>query len=135
MPQTAKRFGATDPMDPLQSIKAGTKYLKYLDSYWSKKIEDKDERTKFVLASYNAGLGHVLDAYRLAAKNKVDSLSWNNGVANMLLMKSDFMDDPVVKSGYCKCEEPVNYVSEVLGRYEQYRSHIQSEEVIAAIDP
>lgn len=135
MPQTAKRFGATDPKDPYQSIKAGTKYLKYLDTFWAKKIDDKDERIKFVLASYNAGLGHVLDAYRLAAKQNVDSLHWNNGVAAVILEKSDFMNDPVVKAGYCKCEEPVNYVKDVLERYDQYRLHILSEEVVAAIDP
>lgn len=127
MPQTAKRFGATDANDPHQSILAGCKYLKYLDRYWTKKIENPTERIKFVLASYNAGLGHVLDAYRLAAKQEADSLHWENHVADFLLKKSDFRQDEVVTAGFCKCEEPVNYVREVLVRYEQYKSHIPVE--------
>ena len=44
MPETAKRFGATDVHDPVQNIKAGVNYLRYLDRYWTKRIDNKDER-------------------------------------------------------------------------------------------
>jgi soluble lytic murein transglycosylase-like protein len=47
MPQTATRFGVTDPFDPEQSIHAGTKYLhNLLKEFKSKKL---------ALAAYNAG--------------------------------------------------------------------------------
>ncbi|MEQ9592902.1 MAG: transporter substrate-binding domain-containing protein, partial [Cyclobacteriaceae bacterium] len=62
MPSTGKYYGAVDLDDPIQSINAGVKFIKFLDRQWSKTIEDKDERVKFILASYNVGLSHVIDA-------------------------------------------------------------------------
>ena len=128
MPETAKRFGANDLTDPKQSIKAGVGYLKYLDGYWGKKIPDPQERLKFILSSYNAGLSHIIDAYKLAQKYGKDPARWDNNVEVLLLKKSDpqYYRDPVVTVGYCKCEEPVNYIREVLERYEQYRLHIDA---------
>lgn len=129
MPATAKRFGATDLNDPKQSIKAGVGYLQYLDNYWKKKVPDQKERMKFIFASYNAGLSHIIDAYKLAEKYGKDSAIWEGNVVELLLKKSDpkFYRDPVVSVGYCKCEEPVNYVREILFRYEQYRLHIDAK--------
>jgi membrane-bound lytic murein transglycosylase F len=129
MPETAKQFGVTNRDDPTQSIKAGVKYLKYLDSLWAKTIEDSEERLKFVLASYNVGLSHVVDARNLAGKNNLSPIHWEDNVEFFLIKKSDpeFYKDPVVEAGYCKCEEPVQYVSEVLNRFEEYKQHIQVE--------
>lgn len=125
MPETAKQFGATNPDDPRQSIRAGVNYLKYLDNYWSKTVKNQDERLKFVLASYNAGLSHVVDARELTGKYQKNPTEWTD-VEYYLLQKSDpkFYRDPVVMAGYCKCEEPVNYVKSVLERYEEYKLHI-----------
>jgi len=125
MPETAKQFGATNPDDPRQSIRAGVNYLKYLDNYWSKTVKNQDERLKFVLASYNAGLSHVVDARELTGKYQKNPTEWTD-VEYYLLQKSDpkFYRDPVVMAGYCKCEEPVNYVKNVLERYEEYKLHI-----------
>ncbi len=128
MPETAKRFGADDLNDPKQSIKAGVGYLQFLDKYWTKKIPDKNERLKFILSSYNAGLSHIIDAYKLAEKYGKDPTIWEGNVQMLLLKKSDpaYYRDPVVSVGYCKCEEPVNYVRQVLERYEQYKLHIDA---------
>jgi membrane-bound lytic murein transglycosylase F len=128
MPGTAKRFGAVNLDDPRQSIKAGVGYLRYLDKYWSKKITDPAERLKFVLASYNAGLTHITDARKLAQKHGKNPNVWNENVEYFLTKKSDprFYRDPVVMAGYCKCEEPVNYVKDILDRYDEYKIHIAS---------
>ncbi|HMV10115.1 MAG TPA: transporter substrate-binding domain-containing protein [Cyclobacteriaceae bacterium] len=125
MPETARRFGATNPDDPRQSIKAGVNYLRHLDKIWAKKISDPNERLKFVLASYNAGLSHIMDARKLAKKHGRDPAVWND-VEFYLLKKSDraFYRDPVVTAGYCKCEEPVNYVKNVLQTFDEYKLHI-----------
>jgi membrane-bound lytic murein transglycosylase F len=130
MPETAKRFGATDVNDPKENIKAGVNYLKYLDGYWTKRIADKDERMKFILASYNAGLAHILDSRKLAEKYKKNPALWSD-VEFFLLGKSNpkFYKDPLSKAGYCKCEEPVNYVKDVLARYEEYKIHIKLPEL------
>lgn len=126
MPETAKRFGATNPDDPQQSIRAGVNYLRHLDNYWAKSITDPDERLKFVLASYNAGPTHIIDARKLAKKYDKNTEVWSE-VEYFLLKKSDptYYRDPLVIAGYCKCEEPVNYVKNVLARSEEYKLHIQ----------
>jgi len=125
MPETGKRFGATNLHDPGQNIKAGVKFLKFLDNHWSKTIKDKNERLHFVLASYNVGLSHVIDAKNLARKYRKDPRKWED-VEKFMLLKSipRYYRDPVAAAGYCRCEGPVIYVREVLYRYEQYKTHI-----------
>jgi len=128
MPETAKRFGAKNLDDPRQSIHAGVGYLKYLDNYWKKRVEDPNERLKFILSSYNAGLTHIIDARKLAEKHGKNPNLWEDNVEYYLTKKSDpkFYRDPVVVAGYCKCEEPVNYVRDVLERFNEYKIHIGS---------
>jgi soluble lytic murein transglycosylase-like protein len=53
MPDTATRYGVTNPYDPVQNIKAGTRYLKDLLKLFGGKVE-------LVLAAYNAGEGTVM---------------------------------------------------------------------------
>lgn len=128
VPETGKRFGANNLYDPHQSIRAGVNFMKHLDRLWSKTIKDENERIKFVLASYNVGLGHVTDARDLAMKYGRDPLKWEDSVEYYLLMKSkpEFFRDPVVKSGYCRGEEPVNYVQDILTRFDQYKQLLSS---------
>jgi membrane-bound lytic murein transglycosylase F len=125
MPATAQRFGVSNPDDPRQSIRAGVRFLKNLDEYWVKKVADSTQRIKFVMASYNVGLTHITDARKLTIKNQENAGDWGT-VEKYLLKKSDpsFYKDPVVIAGYCKCEEPVRYVEEVMSRYEEYKLHI-----------
>ncbi len=120
MPATAKRFGASDPNDPRQSVKAGTNYLSWLEEHW-KSVEDSSERIRFMLASYNVGEGHVKDAQRLAKKHGKDPKEWDV-VQEFLLKKQkrEYYNDPVVKYGYCRGREPVNYVREIIERFEHY---------------
>lgn len=125
MPATAQRFGASNPDDPRQNIRAGVRFFKHLDEYWEKKVQDSTERIKFVLASYNVGLTHIMDARKLAIKYNENPATWAP-VEKYLMKKSNpvYYKDPVVIAGYCKCEEPVRYVEEVLNRYEEYKMHI-----------
>ncbi|TLX73461.1 transporter substrate-binding domain-containing protein [Labilibacter sediminis] len=124
MPETAKLFGVEDVNSPEQNIRGGIKFIKWLDSRWALRIDDPEERTKFILASYNVGLGHVLDAMRLAEKNGKNPLIWEDNVDYYLLNKSKpmYFNDPVVQFGYCRGDEPYNYVTEILERYEHYKN-------------
>lgn len=125
VPSTAKHYGL-DTIDATaeQSLKAGTLYIADLDSYWKKYVPDKQERIKFVLASYNAGLGHVIDARNLARKYGKKDDVWNGNVENMILQKSNplIYTDPVVKCGYCRGQETYLYVKEILFRYQHYKT-------------
>jgi membrane-bound lytic murein transglycosylase F len=126
MPETAEQFGAADPTNPIQSIRAGVKFLKFLDTQWGKTITDPQERLKFVLASYNVGITHVIDARNLTKKYGKNPVLWEDNVAYYLLQKSrpEFYRDPVAAGGYCRCEGPVSYVKEVTNRYEEYKTHL-----------
>ena len=122
IPSTAASFGNYNLYEPRQNIAAGTEYLKWLQNFWKPRIPNEKERLRFILASYNAGQGHVLDAMRLAEKYGRNPYIWAGNVEYYLLQKSKpkFYTDPVVKMGYCRGEEPVNYVEDILQVYDRY---------------
>ncbi len=122
MPSTAKKLG-TDSLSmrkPDVSVKTAAIYLKRVDNIFNF-IEDKNERTKFVLASYNAGVGHIRDAMALAEKNGKRPTKWED-VKFFVLLKSkpEFFNDPVVRHGYLRGEEVYNFVEEIMVRYQEY---------------
>ncbi len=128
MPSTARAFGVPAGMesDPEQSIKGGVRYIADLQKIFSK-IEDKKERIMFVLASYNAGIGHVFDAMALADKYGKDKYVWNGNVAVYMLLKNreEYYKDPVCKSGYFRGTETYNFVRDVLARADMYIKNIK----------
>ena len=128
MPHTAERFGVDSLSPPEDQIRAGVSFIKMLDQQLSPKIEDKDERTKFVLASYNAGIAHVYDARRLAEKYERNPNIWEHNVDYFLLNKSkpEYYNDSVVKYGYCRGDEPYNFVYDILDRYQHYKNMINN---------
>lgn len=120
MPGTARQMGLPPAQlyNPEWNIRAGTAYLKYLEDTW-KDIPDFTQRTKFILASYNAGPGHVQDAARLAKKYGYAGDKWDGAVEYFILYKSNprFYTDEVVKYGYCRGSETFNYVRRIIGNY------------------
>lgn len=131
MPGTANYFGVSRNSTPASQIKAGCNFLNYLDDRFIDDIPDKDERIKFVLASYNCGQGHIADAQRLAEKFGRNPNVWDTQVDSFLLWKSDpkYYLDPVVKYGYCRGQEPFDYVKEVTNRYEHYKNVIPEDDL------
>lgn len=127
MPLTAKRFGASEQSSPEQNILAGVKFIRWLDGQLKDLVVDDSERIKFILASYNVGLGHVLDARRLAEANGKDPNIWFNSVDFFLLNKSnpEYYNSELVRYGYCRGIETYNYVKEVMARYEMYKEVIR----------
>lgn len=124
MPLTAELLKIDVNASPENNIRAGVTYIKWLNDLFINKIADKDERIKFIMASYNAGYGHVIDARELARKYGKDPDVWTNNVDSFLIKKSDpeYYTDPVVKNGFCRGQQAVNYVSEILDRYEHYKN-------------
>jgi len=126
MPETGRYFGVRDLWNPEKNISVGTRFLKFLDDYWKNTVTDEAQRKKFVLASYNVGLTHVIDAQKLTRKygKKIDI--WDNNVEYYLAQKSlpKYYRDPLASAGYCRCDGPVYYVKAVLKRYEEYKIHI-----------
>ncbi|MEO9482576.1 MAG: transporter substrate-binding domain-containing protein [Ekhidna sp.] len=128
MPRTGREYGIKNLYDPVQNIYAGRKHLAWLQRQWERKIADEEERLKFILASYNVGLGHLQDAVRLTEKNGGDIQSWDD-VSGYLLKKSmsKYFNDPVVEYGYCRGSEPVEYVVEILDIYQNYKEILEQE--------
>lgn len=123
MPGTALGFGVDtfDIVNPAKNIFAGTEYIKSLDMIYQK-IEDNEERTKFILASYNSGPAHILDAMALAEKYGKDKYIWFENVEYYLekLDEPEFYNDSVVKYGSFGGTETLRYVPYVLDTYERY---------------
>ena len=127
MPETGKRFGADSLLDPEQSIKAGCAYLKYLNNYWSKKVNDSTQIKYFVLASYNSGQGHIIDAQKLAEKYNSNPNIWFENVELYLSLMSDpkYYNDPVCKLGYCRASETISFVRVVSAKHQQYKDTVK----------
>lgn len=125
MPKTAKSLGIKNLTNPAQSIRGGVAYLGWLHENFED-VPDSVTRIKFMLAAYNCGYGHTRDAMRLAKQKGLDPHVWENNVESMVLALSDpeQFNQPIVQHGYVRGEEPVNYVNEILKRYEQYKQFI-----------
>lgn len=120
LPRTAAAYGVVDPTDPDGGIRAGVRYLEHQYGLFED-IADP-ERIWFALASYNAGHGHVQDARRLARQLGRDPNVWFDEVERVmpLLARTEYYER--APHGYCRCREPVRYVSAVRERYEAYRT-------------
>ncbi|MBV9493777.1 MAG: transglycosylase SLT domain-containing protein [Acidobacteria bacterium] len=130
MPATARQM-KVNPANPEQSIAAACRYLWQLDSQWKADVPNESERIRFILASYNVGLGHVQDAVRLAKSHGDNPQRWSD-VAYWLIRKSTraVYNDPVVKHGFARGTEPVTYVDEIMGRWENYREFVPAETTV-----
>lgn len=127
MPETGLRMGVQDINSVEGNIKAGTKFLVWLDKQFALSVPDSNERIKFVLAAYNCGLGHIQDAQRLALKNGKDQGIWLKNTAKFLLLKSQkkYYHDPVVKFGFCRGNQTYDFVNEILERYHDYQNLVE----------
>ena len=127
MPSTAQRFGIDPNSSHEMQIQAGIRFLEWLDERFED-IDDRQEKSKFTIAAYNVGLGHILDARNLAQKNGSDPNVWENSVDKYLLSKADplYYNDPVVKYGYCRGTETYRYVKDIMQRYEHYKNLVSN---------
>jgi soluble lytic murein transglycosylase-like protein len=82
IPSTAERMnrGPVDLTDPVQNIRVGLRYLRYLSLFWHDRGVPPNERLPFVMASYNTGPAPVERAQKKAAKAGYDPLVWLGNV-------------------------------------------------------
>ncbi len=129
MPSTARAngFSADALTNPETSIRVAVKVLKTLDRMMARYVSDREERRKFVLAAYNAGGAHIIDAIELAKKYGKTPDRWFNNVADALLLKSNslYYNDPVCKYGYFRGKQTTAYVEQVLAFYNRSKQKIK----------
>jgi membrane-bound lytic murein transglycosylase F len=126
MPVVMQQFGIDSTASPEEQIKVGGKFIQYLDRQIPASVIDSAERIKFVLAAYNSGVGHVLDARRLAEKYNKNPDVWTGQTDFFMRNKSKpaFYHDSVVYYGYARGEETFAFVEQIIDRYDHYRNLI-----------
>ena len=127
MPETARKFGVNPRSSVSDQIKAGLKLKMHIDKFLPAEIKDPEERIKFILASYNAGVYHVLDARNLARKYGKNPNIWSDNVDYYMKLKSKpkYYNDAVVKYGYSRGKETYDFVVEILERYNHYKNIVK----------
>ncbi|MBR5086155.1 MAG: transglycosylase SLT domain-containing protein [Muribaculaceae bacterium] len=127
MPKTAAGYGFTeeDLADPEKSVYIASLILSKSDKFLQSYIGNRAERLRFQLGAYNAGMGHVTDAMRLAQKYGKKPQVWYSNVEEAVLwkMRPEFYNDPVCSYGYCRGTETVNYVRQVENAYRVFRQY------------
>jgi membrane-bound lytic murein transglycosylase F len=120
MPRTAQELKIRNVVDPDNGILAGVLLLtRYASWFNSPDVKTKD-RIRFALASYNCGPGHVQDARQVAKDMGLNPNKWFGNVErSMLLLKKPEIAKKA-RYGFCRCDEPVSYVSQIQSRYDAY---------------
>lgn len=128
MPITARSMGYSpdEMMNPTKCVDVAAKTLVSLDRMFSKRVKNSTERLNFILAAYNSGPGHIRDAIALADKYGFDPTIWQGNVEEGIIMKSKpaFYQDAVVKNGYFRGRETVNFVKKVLTVYSLFKQKV-----------
>ena len=123
MPGTADHLGvARDKLyDPETNIASAVKLIQELTRSFSD-IQDNYERTNFVLASYNGGGHHIRDAMALARRDGKNPHRWSEVAPYVLKLASpQYYNDPIVKYGYMRGSETVDYVEKIRQRHAGYQ--------------
>jgi membrane-bound lytic murein transglycosylase F len=124
MPSVAKTYkiNFSKLASPDLNIATGTRYFRWIYNHFNKPEFSEEDKIKFSLAAYNAGIGHIYDARALAKKYKLDPNVWTDNVEAMLLNKGlhKYYTDPVVKYGHCRGHETRIYVRNIMQYYEHY---------------
>ena len=120
MPRTGEDMGYPPPLfDPEKNVKAGTKYMEWVRNRFKDPLP-VTEQLWFTLASYNAGLGHLLDAQRLAEQLGLDPNKWFDNVEVAMLKLSEPRYFEKARYGYVRGSEPVAYVRKIRQLYQAY---------------
>lgn len=107
MPVAMDKYGIDQNASVKEQLEVGGKLLLHLDREISEIIPDSLERINFVLASYNSGIGHVMDYREKALKNGCDPNVWEDNVERF------------------SPQQTIIFVKEVTKRYSHYKALIE----------
>ncbi len=120
MPRTGEDMGYPPPLfEPDRNLQAGVKYMEWIRNRFKDPLPT-DEKLWFSLASYNAGLGHVLDAQKLAEELGLDPEKWFDNVEVAMLKLEEPRYFEKARYGYARGSEPVAYVRKISRLYKAY---------------
>ena len=109
---TASDMNIDNRLDPAQSVKGGSAYLRQLLDRVPESITDPDERLWNALAAYNLGIGHLYDARQLARQLGRDPDRWLEfqQVLPLLAHRRHYRQ---LTYGYARGYEAVHYVRRI----------------------
>lgn len=105
--------------DPVTNIKEGTRIIKEHLRHYS--YMDSTNQWAFALATYNAGMGHVADARRLAIDGNKNPNNWEH-VSEAILKLMQRRYNQNARHGFARGIETVQYVNEIKNRYRTYEA-------------
>ncbi|RBW48037.1 membrane-bound lytic murein transglycosylase MltF [Psychromonas sp. B3M02] len=123
---TAKFVGIKNRLNAEQSIQGGAKYLTQLIKRLPESIPE-DERIWFALASYNIGLGHLLDVRRITKMKGQNPDSWAEVKENLPLLHERKWYTKT-RYGYARGREAKHYVDNIREYLETLTWHAQEQE-------
>jgi membrane-bound lytic murein transglycosylase F len=113
---TAQSLGVSDRTDPRESVDGGARYVLQMLARLPEHIDEPD-RTWMALASYNVGLGHLLDARSLAEAAGGDPNLWLDVMTWLpKLAQREWYQQ--TRYGYARGWEPVTYVQNIRSYYD-----------------
>ena len=114
--RTAQAMGVSNRLDPKQSIDGGAKYIVHVKQQLPASIEEPD-RTRFALAAYNVGGGHLEDARKLTEAEGLDPNKWLD-VQKILPRLAQKQWYSKTRYGYARGGEPVHFVRNIRRYYD-----------------
>lgn len=113
---TADYLDISNRLKPSSSIRGGARYLRDLMDRLPASIK-KPDRIWMALATYNIGLGHLMDARRLTKEQGGDPNRWVD-VRKRLPLLSQSKWYKKTRYGYARGYETVNYVANIRSYYD-----------------
>ncbi len=114
--ETAREMGISNRLDPLQSLRAGIRYLHKLYLRFDD-ITSNEERLYFAIASYNIGYGHMRDAQKLAKQKGLDPHKWSS-MKHILPYLTKRKYYKKTRYGYARGREAITYVERIRTYYD-----------------
>ena len=107
MPVTMEKYGIDYESSVEEQLEAGVMVLNHFNRELPETITDSLERINFILASFNAGMGHVLEARHRAEKHGKNPNKWIDNVEFYTPKQTYF------------------FVQEITERYSHYKNLIE----------
>ena len=129
--QTAEHIGIEDRRDPIENIRGGAYYLKYLFNKTSPALSTM-QRWSHALIAYNLGWGHFRDACRLAHRLSMNPLKWDE-LKQVLpkLENEEFYSG--LNHGFARGTETVEFVDNVFSYYNLLANPLSFNSNIASL--
>lgn len=122
-PPTAGRYELENLLDPEENIRTGVLYLHGIQRMFRRRAANAEELHKIALGAYNAGPGHIKDAFAYARHVGAGGRTWSV-VVDVLPALADselVAETEVIRHGTFNVVETRNYVDGIMEMYDVFK--------------